>query len=1095
MVLSPIILQKDLLFFYPHPQLLIISPGVTTLDSSEIDYTVPICEIGSDSAWKELKKIADLYKADLYYRYDGALRFFSPYETTYSTPTAEWTFIADCSKEQSTSESLVRGKITKSNNSISANRCKVEFKEYESFDEQIIFLSTENYDASTGYCNIEIAGTSYYPGDGATDYASLQYKDPIKNVTITIGTDVQTPTIGTTGSGCDIEYTGGSLQLVSFNGSTSATKQEAGASQIILYNPTASTCTITKLTIRGVPHIATKTNTVEDIDPSLTYVYEEVEESIEGKYASTVEQAQSACFRTVEYGRVKRKSIKFQSDWCPLLQKGVVINFKEEGESDQIYKITQFTHKNKGTQFYTEIEADEFIDTSTVTRTISKGLTISPDITTKQNEDVEQSINDVEEIVSQVPTINELNSDATFTSVGDDSTTIPTIPILTLTPLFNGMKLEMDMQENLSNFKCFEMQVSGDNLDWYSLQTDGTDFKDTLDADTDYSYGRYIHSPIPQAGTSEEPTGQLVYYRVRRKTKENITSSWSTVQSATTLLLQSSDIPINTISTNKLETNFLETAFAEVDDELVIGSDSTDPTNPDRGDRLITIDENKILIQEVSDPNDFYENNKIQIGGVDEDDVFVSGVACKQVVNPAVDFPKQEFKPSPSYHIVSFEDGYETDTGEFESSYSDLRTTVWSKYGDYSFTSSGATEWLGRVEYEHHHDLDDEFICTCWLNYDTLISYEDTWDIFRLNNNYDDGTFRITVFIDVVGATSTIKLELKEIVGTQVEQLVYVAGPSYTTAPGELFIKAFYSPNTNTLKLSVNNVDYTASPVPLSISGTIDYGYLSAYSVNSTHGVTYLDDIVWSSEASIDLDIFEQHYYHDAPWTGPYSAKDIVLIPESGGRVFIDGGLKINGDNEIVEWINVPEVDMFGSWEKYDDYTTYGSARYYKDDAGIVHVELMVKNGSTTDNIIKLPEGYRPDHKILTHGYSAAGACRIDIGTDGYVTCKTNCSSTWTAFTHSFAVGGGNSNPTVGAKGDKGDKGDAGLATQWSAGTYNYGQIVSNGNYLWIVIATSTTEEPSDYSSDWRKWDNTNLITTSTSDPSGGLDGDIWIKI
>ena len=170
--------------------------GVTTLDSSEIDYTVPVVEIGSESAWNELKKIADLYKADMYYRYDGAFRFYSPYETTYSTPSAEWTFIADSEKEQSNSQSLVRGAITKANDAISANRCKVEFPEYDTYEEQIIFLSTENYDSVTKQCSIEIDPQTYYPGTDSGDYASLQFKDPIKNIEITIATDVLTPTIG-----------------------------------------------------------------------------------------------------------------------------------------------------------------------------------------------------------------------------------------------------------------------------------------------------------------------------------------------------------------------------------------------------------------------------------------------------------------------------------------------------------------------------------------------------------------------------------------------------------------------------------------------------------------------------------------------------------------------------------------------------------------------------------------------------------------------------------------------------------------------------------------------------------------------------------
>ena len=144
-----------------------------------------------------------------------------------------------------------------------------------------------------------------------------------------------------------------------------------------------------------------------------------------------------------------------------------------------------------------------------VSRTISKGVSLSSDITSKTNEDTEQSINEVEEIVSQVPTINQLNADSVFTSVSETGTTTQTVPTPDIDSTFKGMKLEMDMQENLTNFKCFEIQVSGDNVDWYSLKTDDTDYKDTLDGVTEYSYGRYIHTPIPLAGT-EAGTGRPI---------------------------------------------------------------------------------------------------------------------------------------------------------------------------------------------------------------------------------------------------------------------------------------------------------------------------------------------------------------------------------------------------------------------------------------------------------------------------------------------------------------------------------------------------------------------------------------------------------
>ena len=91
----------------------------------------------------------------------------------------------------------------------------------------------------------------------------------------------------------------------------------------------------------------------------------------------------------------------------------------------------------------------------------------------------------------------------------------------------------------LTNLLMWEVQVSDDNATWYSLEFDGSDWKDTLDAVTQ-SYSPFlIHTNIPNTG--DPPVGKLLYYRVRTVTQVGVSgtrdteSSWSSSTSATTI--------------------------------------------------------------------------------------------------------------------------------------------------------------------------------------------------------------------------------------------------------------------------------------------------------------------------------------------------------------------------------------------------------------------------------------------------------------------------------------------------------------------------------------------------------------------------------
>ena len=91
--------------------------------------------------------------------------------------------------------------------------------------------------------------------------------------------------------------------------------------------------------------------------------------------------------------------------------------------------------------------------------------------------------------------------------------------------------ISWDRQYNLTNFKYYEVQVSDDGVDWYSIEFDGTDWNDTLDATTIEYGNNLLHTKIPY---NEDDSGRTLSYRVRTVTYDDTASDWSNVLSATT---------------------------------------------------------------------------------------------------------------------------------------------------------------------------------------------------------------------------------------------------------------------------------------------------------------------------------------------------------------------------------------------------------------------------------------------------------------------------------------------------------------------------------------------------------------------------------
>lgn len=132
-------------------------------------------------------------------------------------------------------------------------------------------------------------------------------------------------------------------------------------------------------------------------------------------------------------------------------------------------------------------------------------------------------------------------------------TVTPSIPVITeALGVYRGAHLVCTHQADLSNFARFEWQVSDDNATWYSLKFDFTDWKDTLNADTDWPTTLLSH-PSPLVVADGAATGRTLYYRVRRVTSAGVASSWSTAATLTTLAVEDGTLALDIIGTNQLK--------------------------------------------------------------------------------------------------------------------------------------------------------------------------------------------------------------------------------------------------------------------------------------------------------------------------------------------------------------------------------------------------------------------------------------------------------------------------------------------------------------------------------------------------------------
>jgi hypothetical protein len=444
---------------------------------------------------------------------------------------------------------------------------------HETLGSIIVFSETTNGDTAQK-CNISVAAGEYYPsGSGTHDVFAEYAVDGREIITVT------SPAL-------DDEFQTGIVNNVFTNLFKKA--------QIEYENTAGSAKSITKLDITGnaivkgelvIDKVRNIANTEKILEIKTKYLTSSTDSN---KLASGL--ARYYRYSDFKY-RLKSRTdydigdfVDIDDDYNLSIDNRCVIISKEFDEWSG-----EYTYELEGISEYT------------IESIATEGDHVqSPPIANGQVADMIDEVNDR-------PTYDQVAQTGFSVAQGQGTlgTKTPTVPTITVQPYFNTILIEWDHQTNLTNFNRYEIQVSDDDSTWYSLEFDGSDWKKTLDADTDWFTEHIYHTNIPPTGTDDNPAGRTLYYRVRRVTNEPIASSWSSSVSTTTILLKKKDYPIGTISADKMEANVINALLVTIRDALQITSGqgylsgSRTYGDPDQnGDTRVYMDTDELRIDE-----------------------------------------------------------------------------------------------------------------------------------------------------------------------------------------------------------------------------------------------------------------------------------------------------------------------------------------------------------------------------------------------------------------------------------------------------------------------------------------------------------------
>lgn len=195
------------------------------------------------------------------------------------------------------------------------------------------------------------------------------------------------------------------------------------------------------------------------------------------------------------------------------------------------------------------------------------------------------------------------------TNSDSPDTTIPITPTLSGYGNYKSIELYWDYQKNLINLKHYEVQVSEDGSNWYSLEFADGLWKKSLNEYTTTTTPFLVHTNIPNdTDTDGNAIGRTLQYRVRRRTKADAISSWDYV-TVTSTVVDNGDIAANAITSNQIQTGTLNALVGNFSNKIYVGDTgysgvTKKDTNPSIGDTGVYLDGDEVTLRSITNTDE-----------------------------------------------------------------------------------------------------------------------------------------------------------------------------------------------------------------------------------------------------------------------------------------------------------------------------------------------------------------------------------------------------------------------------------------------------------------------------------------------------------
>lgn len=695
------------------------------------------------------------------------------------------------------------------------------------------------------------------------------------------------------------------------------------------------------------------------------------------------------------------------------------------------------------------------------------------------------------------------------TSVTANIATIPVagadvgnVPVLSAEGAYESVILYVD-----NKGAAYQFQVTDDPdaiptpeaVTWYSLQFDGTDFKDTADAWTDWPAELLVHPKIPfdfdvDGNGDSYPVGKTLYYRARRTNAAAEISDWSIPVAATTKTGDGANLALNSLTANKFNAVVLNALLANINDRLVIGSSTGYAAynfagaSLRIGDTRVWADMDEVRVEVVTalgSPNTVDNATWLTVlrSGGQESSRFISSMRAKILANPNADlssFPlaldenllQSKVWPSggAAADIWTLDNTLDDvdDTSTLANSGTSFDATE-KPYGSYSLKiAAGTSDYVKTATDVLDFTKDFTFGIRFKLS-STVVT--GPYPLFRLRN----ANYAIGVDMSGLSFIAYPSLRITDPTNGTVEHGPNSGVALNTTTPaGWNMLSISYDASTHEVTIVLNDVEtwtytLTGAEIP---TGTA-YLYVGFEGAGGSP-TSYFAELFYA-DVVLSIPDLEDHSANADQWSEVVGemGNDLHIVAGSGGSIYLHGGFIPDGVTYDTDWHYVGGV---GEPAFENGWASCGlSPRFRRDTAGNVWIEGCITGGTLLTSCFTLPVGYRPSQNtVFAEDTNSGTHGNVAVTSAGYLVLQKG-STTAAYITCSFNVGGGY--PIQGATGEtgpKGDKGDAGTGSamgEYDSGiSYGEGQMCNYGGILYKKRAGSGTEsgmQPDTHPASW----------------------------